>query len=310
MRKNFSTLRPDILERWHHAANAAGIPREAYNPKVKIVRDPSGKSTYSFGVILNTYRFQRYEAIETDNEKCLMCEAIQETRDEPLINIDPNAELSGFVVRPNKFPIQEGASLAITRDIGDQHRKMYTTKTLDGLADEMTTLFTFGDETGFQVFHHSEGAGATIPNHEHWHLINSGALYTIAGEQFGFGDSDIEPLRKYSGIYIMPDFPFAHLIFNQDNPNRIVAFLHSLVNSIGNSFPNGIVPHGISQGQSGILVVPSRKYVKKGIGSGDMAGHVLCRTKAEFTRADYEYCINTLGQTLFTKQDIDLTQFL
>jgi hypothetical protein len=308
MGEDLSTLGRDSLARWRRAANSAGIPEEAYSPTVKIVRDKSGKSNYTFAVMLNSYRFKRYKL---DESVCPLCEEVQIVGSELIKNLDPDSRLENFIVTPNKFPISEGASIAIDKGILDRERPMYTTKNLDGLADELEKVFAFGNETGFRAHHNGEGAGATIPRHEHWHLINPGGIYELAGEKFGLGDAYIEPLCGDNRIFEMPGFPFAHIGFSQNDPERIVSFLRNLGLGIGDRYPNGAVPHTISHEQEkGVLVVPFKKFEKRGIGSGDIAGNVICHSGEEFETIDYNYCINGFGKVLFANSEIDLQRFL
>jgi len=311
MTQDFRTLKPEILDRWYAAAEKVGIPKESYQltaegRTVKVVRDPSGKSDFTFGVIHNSYRFERHKMASTD---CPLCVVVDDVQNDPSMNLDLENKFPGSVVRPNIFPIVKGVSMAIAKGSGDNEKKMYTTKNLDGLVSELRETFAYADGTGFQAFHNSEGAGASIPGHEHWHLTNYGEIYNLAGEMYGFENAETTSLKNVNGVKTMNDYPFAHLIFDQNDPEKIVHFLSKLGHEIGNQFDNGAVPHGIAQGKLGILVVPFKNYMKKGIGSGDIAGHIPVQEKEEFDKADHNYCTNKLRERLFTTE-INLANFL
>lgn len=301
----FSTLDENLLKRWHELVETRGIPPEALKYKIKIVKDNSGKSDYGFGVIYNPYRSQRYNSLQ--NGSCPLCDVVTEISNKPSAALD---YFSGFIVVPNRYPIIEGASLAISKGVKRNEKPMYTTNNLDGLADELRTLFSYADFTGFHVFHNSAGAGATIPSHEHWQLVNFGSAYDLTGEKYGFEAADYSSLTKDREIRIMSSFPFAHLIFNRNDPEKIVFFLKRLGEKLGNKFKDGSVPHGICHANSDVLIVPSRIYTEKGIGSGDMAGHLICKTAEEFSSADFNYCSSKLGEVLFKKSELDLNTFL
>lgn len=248
--------------------------------------------------------------IKKTNGSCPLCDAVQDIKGEPIRNLLPNSQLLDFIITPNKFPFSKGSSIAIAKGVDGEERAMYTTSNLEGIANELEEIFKFADAVGFQAVHNSEGAGASIPNHEHWHFVDFGLGYKLAGTRYGFENSQYKQSRNTSGVHIMLDLPFAHLIFDQNDPGRIVSFLRRLGSEIGSRFHNGSVPHYICQGQPGILVIPCKKYIDNAVGGGDIAGHFVCRSEGEFSIADYNYCINNIGRGLFTKQEIDLEKFL
>lgn len=309
MNKLFSTLKTPTLERWLAATNSDGVPSEAYAIETRIVRDNSGKSSYCFGAILNSYRFQRPQSKPGDRD-CFLCEAVEDMSSEDSIqNLFPEYILLDFVVRPNKFPVTKGASVAISNGIGNNERPMYTTKDLERVATEINEFAKFAKNTGFQFFHNSPGFGASISRHEHWHLTDFGIVYDKLGSTYGFDSADRKPI-KGSQVSFMPDFPFAHLIFNEGEPEKIVYLLEKLEKEIGPIFKGVGVPHTLSQGRSGILVVPAKIYKEKGIGSGDVAGHLVFKSQDEFEKADYDSCIKKLSEVLFTKDELNLERFL
>ncbi|MEK6891372.1 MAG: DUF4922 domain-containing protein [Nanoarchaeota archaeon] len=303
MCSQFSPLKQEVLDRWFKAAESYEIPRDAYHPEVKIVSKPG---EFSFGVILNNYRFKRYAQRE---DTCFLCDAVEMSEKESVRNLDPENILKEFRVLPNKYPLLPGTSLAITT----KERPMYATN-LDDLSRELSDLLEFTNKTGFRLFHNSPGAGASVEGHEHYHLTNFGAAYDIAGEAYGFdksGSRDIIPLEwNIGGVFKKTSFPFAHVIFHTEHLDGLATFLNNINRELGENFPNKVVPHGLAQVEAGILVVPVKIFEKKGIGSGDMASHLVVKTREEFERADYDFCMGRLSERLYKKGEINLTKFL
>ena len=297
----FSSLNSEFLERWYKAVQIYGIPKEAYKPEVKIVKDKI-KGEFSFGIILNNYRFQRYEQ---PGNSCFLCDVVDISDKEQIMNLDPESKLKGFRVIPNKYPLLPGTSVAISTE----ERPMYTDD-LDHLPQELSNLIRFTNATGFRFFHNGPGAGASIPGHEHYHLTNFGVAYDLAGEIYGFDSKKNYQDIISNDIFINYNFPFFHLIFNQKAQDRLVFFLKQLNKKLGSNFPNKVVPHGIAEIESGILVVPVKNYQDKGIGSGDMAGHLVVKTRKDFERADYGWCITKLQERLYTQEELNLERFL
>jgi hypothetical protein len=298
------SLTPEILEKWKKSAAAVGIPKEAYNPEVRIIKDESGKSKYTFGAILNSYRSKR----PMNPTECPLCDVAEERLKDPHRRIVSENELPGFVVIPNLFPIVQGVSIAIDQGFGEKERNMYNTNNLNSLTSELEAIFKFSNKTGFKAFHNSEGAGASIARHEHWHLTNYGAIYDRAGDSYGFDKADQSTVLR--GISTIDGFDFAHLVFDQKDPERITHFLRKLGERIGNNYSNGNVPHIIAQGEKGILISPTKNFRDKGIGSGDVAGHIVYKDEKDFLNADYKECSRKLGERLFAKEDINLKTFL
>src|SRR3989344_7642722 len=115
--KEFSTLQHSISERWHKAAKREGILEEAYSPDVKIVEDPTGKSSYTFGVIRNEHRYKRLDT-NSDKEElpCNLCNAVSLASEDDQLNLLPSNKSRDFIVTINKFPLIKGFSLAIIRN--------------------------------------------------------------------------------------------------------------------------------------------------------------------------------------------------
>ena len=307
MVKRFQTIKPEVMERWRVAAEIEGIVKEAYRPEIKIVEDSSGMSKYTFGLILNEHRFRRPGAVqEKESPNCNLCNAVALVNEEPLRDLSPDYKLLDFVVTLNKFPTVEGFSMAITRE----ERPMFTASNLQGITEELSAVLDFADEKGFEVFHNSPGFGATIPQHEHWHLTSFRLGYDLLGKSYGFDAAELSSSRATSEVQLMPDFPFAHLVFKRQDPERIITFLEKVQSELGGKYEGGAVPHTISRGYNGILVMIGKKYLPRCIGSGDMAGHLPVKSREDFTSLDYESCIRKIEEVAFRKEEIDLERFL
>ena len=306
--RQFSTIREDILERWRKAVEIEGVPKEAFKPEIKIVGDESERSRYNFGVILNEHRYKRHGIIDSkkENGACNLCKAVNSIEIEQERNLFPNYELLDFIVVPNKFPIVEGISLAITK----KERPMYTTKDLSGVLEELEIFLNFTDKTGFEVFHNSPGFGATIPGHEHWHLTTFRTGYCLVGKKYGFDAAEKACTMRSTRVKIMPDFPFAHLIFDKQDTERIVSFLSKADKEIGDRYNGKGVPHTISQGYDGLLITIGKEYLERCRGSGDVAGHLVVKSQEEFYKMKYMDCMAELDKVLFRKEDINLERFI
>jgi len=299
-------VEPNFLATWKKSANFQQIPEESYRPKVRVVSDPSGRSSYTFGVIFNPHRFQRPNIGQSG--ECPLCNVVSNSYDNPILNLVYGGDHS-FVVVANQFPTHEAHSLAVDRGTLDKEKAMYTTRDLGDLAQRMNEVFSFANRNNVRVFHNSEGAGASIPRHEHWHLTNFLALYGLIGEEYGFENASCEPTKEDRYVNVMPHFPFAHLLFDDKDPDKIVSFLRRLDRSIGTKFGPRGVPHVLCQGREGILVVPAR-YKERGIGAGDIAGHHVVKTIEEFEKADFDFCIARLNEQLIPKEEVRLESLL
>ena len=302
--EKYSKLDGSILLKWDELMENSGFLKEV-NINVRVIRDTTGKSNYTFGIIYNTYRFQRPNPINID--LCPLCEEVKlsEEKGENVLSYFP-----GFIVTPNKFPVLRGSCIAISTETAQNERPMYTTKNLDNLVEELKNVFKYADSTGFCVYHNCEGFGATLSRHEHWQLVNFGAAYDIAGEKYGFEKGDCDGLKKYRDVSVLSNFDFAHLIFNKNDPERLVSFLDNIQRELGNKFDKGFVPHCIAHGGDKVLVVPSKNYIKRGIGSGEIAGHFFSKSQEDFLAADFNFCINKLSERLFSIHEIALERFL
>ncbi len=292
-----------ILERWIPAAEAFGVPKDSYNKETRMIEDKSQRQAYSFALIFNPHRIKRYH--QQNTQDCPLCATLQEAKANPEILLFPQEDRGEFTLIPNKFPSVAGASVALSRE----HRPMYTTQNLSGLAEGLDLLLKFKDREGFCLHHNSEGAGASIPSHEHYHLTNYKVVAEQLGKEYGFEAADLISVAR-NQVYSMPSFPFAHLIFTQDDPQRITSFLQKLGENIGSKFQGGVVPHILAQGRKGILVAPFKTYEKKGIGAGDVTGNLSCSTREEFEQLTYQQCMDKLSSRLFTKEELTLERLL
>ena len=309
MGKDFSVMNPKTRRRWHRAADILEIPKEAYHPQAKVVRDSSGNSDYSFGVMFTPHRNKRPIKSPGSNDDCPLCGAVELAIANPDLDIVPEHEIPGMIVTPNKFPFAEGTSIALDTGTGPNERPTYSTKALNGLATELSGMLRLGEYMGLNLYHNTEGSGASIPGHEHWHFLDSGIPYSLVGEVYGLDAAQVES-GGFPGVLQAPGFPFAHLIFDESDPERIVHFLKNMGQQIGFHFPKGAVPHSLSQSKHGIAVFPSQRYMRKVPGAGDRAGHFICQSEAEYQEANHAYCMQTLGNALFRKENINLESYL
>ncbi|MDO8563639.1 MAG: DUF4922 domain-containing protein [Nanoarchaeota archaeon] len=307
--------RKDFLDRWSRAVENVVVAESAFNPNVRAVSDSS--DGFKFAVIHNPNRFERPMPPTGDNsareqkKDCILCSVLEFTTQDNVRNLNPEGSLKNYTVVVNKFPTMRGHSLGIENGIKSNEKRMYSTLDLSRVSKDMEAVFSFAQERGLQAYHNSEGAGASIPGHEHWHFTNWNAIYDKAGAICGFDGVDHERTAVSKDVGFVSDFPFAHLIFDRKDPERIVSFLDKIGKRFNSQYTKGFVPHVICQGERGILVVPYKFHnFSGGIGSGDVAGHLVCKTVEDFNRADYTYCVNRLSESLFRKDEINLEKLL
>ena len=304
MIETYSTDKEDIMQRWDLAAEIMKIPRKAYDMPVKIVSDKTRKSDYTFGVIYSPYRKKRPS--QSDLEKCPMCIMSNDAQTDTRKNLFPDKEFGDFIVTPNHYPSTYGASLAITK----KERPVYNTIGMKNLKNDLETITNLCVETGYGFFHQTEGAGATIPRHEHWQLMNWGDIYNRAGSIYGFDAAEMENVTGTEGVRFMPHFPFAHSIFGAGDFGRIESFLNSLQRNNPSLGDMASVPHTIMQGDGNILIVPFKGISERKLGSAHTAGHMYIHEEAQFNVADYNFCIEFLKQGLFLKEELDVRRYL
>jgi hypothetical protein len=302
------SLRTEVSERWNRAARVVGIAPEAHTDlRVKILENPS--TDYTFGAILNPHRFQR----PMKPKECPLCEAIEFGREDPRRLLFSEGTNANYLFIPNLFPVVQGASLALSRGTGEGEIPMFHAGTSDGrdLAGELGEMFSFADRTGFRVYHNGDGAGASIVRHEHFPLVDFTSAYRLAGRVYGFEAATKEGIGGVGGARQMPEFPFAHIILDQQDSERIISFLHRMNEDLGPRYEKGFVPHSLSQGRQGdILVVPRKVYSFPGTGAGDVSGHMTFKDEASFNGATYESCISFLERDVFRDSEIDLIKYL
>ncbi|MBU0894305.1 MAG: hypothetical protein KKF48_04465 [Nanoarchaeota archaeon] len=309
MENKFSTLNPDISKKWVEAVTLQGITSENYTPKIKVIEDPKQINGYSFGVLFNIYRFKR-PFKEEKTKICPLCFELKESESKTYKNLCPDLT-QNFLITYNAFPHLKGSSMAIAKLNKGKEKPMYHTGNLKRLEFELRELFTIADKTGFKLFHNNFGAGASIPSHEHWHLLNFGEAYDIVGKKYGFDAAQKEKLKKLKQVKTMPNFPFAHLIFNKEDSELIVHFLKKLGKKIGSNYKFGNVPHSLCQGEEGVLVVPYKKHFDRPLGSSDVAGHYLgCKTTEDFEKISFKEYMSKLEEILIKKEDLNLETIL
>jgi len=249
---SFTEIFPEVkkvfLNKWEKAAKASGIPKEAYEHQLRLVEDPSGNSKYNFCVMFNIYR-SKYKR-PAQSEGCPLCNAVNLVEKNPKRAVT-NSPLPNSVIIPNIFPTMYGASLIISTQKQDNHVPIHNTSNLKGLEDKLSKLFKFGNETGWQIHYNTEGAGASIPWHDHSHLMNFGNFFNKINRIYGYENPDLNLKKVNNQVYKLENFPFFHLIFPEKEVGKISHFLKNLGKQMGSKFEQGFVPHWICQGKKG-----------------------------------------------------------
>ncbi len=272
-----------------------------------MVRDLSGKCGYTFGVIMNEFRYSKDTGNQSSNKrKCNLCDAVDFATLNPKLNLLPNEDILDFIVVPNKFPIVQGFSLAISKE----ERPIYTTNNLTKFVKEFSAIKDIGSKYGLKIFHNSEGFGATIPWHEHWHLTTFSEAYKIAGATYGQDAAEKKKVKGKEGISIMPEFPFAHLIFTDNDPEKISRFLGNAHEEMGGNHLEGVIPHTISEGIDGTLVVIGKGYQDRCRSSAEVAGHIIVKDKEDYLNTDFDYCMKEIGKIIPKKEHLKLESFI
>jgi len=303
MTKDFVTIKPEYLERWDQIARIVGIDQKTYQPEVKVVSN--GPGSFPFGIIFNPYRANRYGG---KPEGCILCGVKDQVKADPRKSLDIYSHFPGFYITANAFPTTRGLSIAIPAC----HKSMHTTDDLSELPSELAPMFRFAEESGFRAFWNSEGFGASLPEHRHIQFTNFGAAYNLSGTRWGFDVAEQTPTSITQSVRTMPSFPFAHLIFDTD-PEKITDFLRKIGITHGHEYEKGAVPYAIAQGEHGVLVSPAKTNIKKGPGSGDLAGHIHYTEREQFEQGNdalYQSCLERLGKVLFSKKEINLETYL
>ena len=296
-------MNEEFLDRWNIAAAIEEIPMDALFPEVRIVSDPSGKCDYTFGIIMNERRYNK--SVSGDKRKCNLCDAVDFATLNPKLNLLPNEDILDFIVVPNKFPIVQGFSIAISKE----ERPIYTTNDLTNFVKEFSAIKDIGSKYGLKIFHNSEGFGATIPWHEHWHLTTFSEAYKIAGATYGQDAAEKKKVKGKEGISIMPEFPFAHLIFTDNDPEKISRFLGNAHEEMGGIILRGVIPHTISEGIDGTLVVIGKGYQDRCRSSAEVAGHIIVN-KEDYLNTDFDYCMKEIGKIIPKKEHLKLESFI
>ncbi|MFA5856728.1 MAG: hypothetical protein WC867_05190 [Candidatus Pacearchaeota archaeon] len=292
-----ASLSNGYMEKWKVAVSAMGIPEEFYSNLNVRRLDGKSKSDYSLAVIFNPGRINR----PTQNNgvvNCHMCRMANEALNEPVKNLYPNS-FQDMIVTPNGFPPSIGASMIIPiKEI-----PMYSTKNLTNLGENgenLARLLKFTGDNGLFLYHQTFGAGATIPIHEHFHGTTLYKFQESIGE-FGFDKENLEPVKRNKGVYTMPNFPFAHLVFDKEDPLKIVNFIKNL-NELPSPFETGEVPHTMSEGNKGILIVPTRIDVLRSMGSERAPGYFFVGSLEDFNATTYESAMGFMKERFFSKE--------
>lgn len=296
-------ITPDrgFIDRWTGSVMKDGIPEESYNPETKIVSDSSGSSSYVWAVSFNPYRFNR---LKQPSNGCPLCKALEDIRDNPHRILDDS--LDGFVAVPNKFPSSIGDSVILSRETGDKERPMYTTKDLEGFAKDAENMMRFARRIGMRAAHNGVGAGASITGHEHWQLNSRSAFIG----QFGLEAAELEEIKGYPGTRLVEGFPFAQMVLNADDPERVAAFLRRLHSEISSKYDGGYVPHCVCHTGDYVAITPFRRVSPGGAGAGDTVGHITVKTREEFDSVTFDSIVKRMSEFLIGHKELELKQFL
>ena len=180
MKKNYLSSNKTFLDNWKNAVHREGIKSEDYSPLIKVIEDESKKSKYTFGAFFNPCRFKKPHK-KKDDGNCALCFELKTAQKNPIKNLIPNIS-KNFIVTYNRFSHLIGSSMAITKLIDGKERPMYDTSNLESLKSDLEEIFEIADKIGFSALHQTFGAGASIPQHEHWHFINFNAAYNTVGK--------------------------------------------------------------------------------------------------------------------------------
>ncbi len=134
-------------------------------------------------------------------------------------------------------------------------------------------------------------------------------LQEKVGKAFGFDASVIERVKNNSGVYIMPEFSFAHLVFDESNPEKILYFLKRIKSKLNSPLVDGAIPHTLSQGKNGILVAPTKIDVGRSMGSERAPGYFFVPTQEDFDKTTYESAMQFM-QERFYPREIGLEKFI
>jgi len=309
MPDRFSKIDKNILQKWREIAELEQIPLDSLTSKVRYIEGEKGQ--YSFGIILNPRRVKREKNKIESKSYCPLCKSANSLLYDEKLSLLPKKSDSDLVFSINSFPLFEGFSLGFSNKIFPNERPLYTTGDLSNLESELSEVLDISKNYGFQIFHNSPGFGATIPQHEHWHLTNFAASYDILGRTYGFDDSEIKKIPGNEGVYSLANFPFAHLVFDGKDPSKVVYFLSKVHDNLSTHFDEKFVPHTISQALDGKLLISlGRQFRYKSRSSGEVAGHIPCSSLSEFESFNHNSCMKILSELLFNKNEINFKKML
>ncbi len=293
-------LTQDSLERWTLAAKAMEIPEEYYSQiLIRRIEDKTGKKNYPLAVVYNEGRAKRPSQGKGSTD-CNLCKAIKEAEGDSKKDLFPEARKQNLVVTPNVFPPTRGATLFISKS--EPEIPMYTTRELGYLGKNgefLGKLISLAGELGLRLYHQTRGAGATITRHEHFHGSTFYKLQEIVG-LLGFDFSELKEVSE--GVSIMPEFPFSHLVFTENDPEKIVYALNKMNTCLPSPLSDGSIPHTLSQGRNGILITPTKIDVGRDMGSERAPGFFYVPTREEFDSVQYADAMKFMSERFFPKE--------
>ena len=116
-------------------------------------------------------------------------------------------------------------------------------------------------------------------------------------------------MKGKDGISIMPEFPFAHLIFTDSDPEKISQFLGNVNEKLMDNYLGEGIPHTISEGIDGTLVVIGKGYQHRCRSSAEVAGHIIVN-KEDYLNTDFDYCMKEIGKIIPKKEHLKLESFI
>jgi hypothetical protein len=296
--------------RWYRAAKLMGVDLTV-SPRARVVADPTGASSYRFGVFYNEARVKRTAAL-AETVGCPLCNQVASAVREPLLDLTPEFPAASYLTTPNLFPPTALSSLCVQRGTGIGERPMYRTndaRSLSTLAEELPRLYDLSGVLGMSLMHNSPGGGASIPRHEHWHLWNCAELYSRVGELYGSERCELQS-TGVAGVSKLVDYPFAHLVFERSQFDRLIHLLSRLDAAVP-ALADGSVAHILASGRAGVTVVPFRRDVGRGfIGAEIGVGHIQTRLPEEFSSLSFAQCLSSRAAVVYLAHELSLERLL
>ena len=108
----------------------------------------------------------------------------------------------------------------------------------------------------------------------------------------------------------MPEFPFAHLIFTDSDPEKISHFLGNVHEKLMDNYFGEGIPHTISEGVGGSLVVIGQGYQHRCRSSAEVAGNIIVKNREDYLNTDFDYCMKEIEKIIPKKEHLNLEGFI